>query len=331
MKTFVSAMILVFGITAIAPVSAQMTIPHTFSAGSPAVAQEVNENFTAVQTHLNNQFPTVDMSLYIPVAGLRNYLTISNMYASPPTIYTKAWDGTTESYLYSNGNRFERVYSPGPDGFYITEERDYDGSVLIRTANFDPPLPSMMSTINRPVGVTWGGASIITITYPACTNNSASWKITANITGDGNCGSWSPPSETHYVLAQSDCSYFNLSSYDGSDYLWASSDNNISGNQYTFTFTYYDYSTPNYTKFSSLGNVFLTITGGTLSGSYDWEHTDSGNVQICTGTTTMTGTIEVNLNKSFKRATYSVLGKEDISVSGITYIGITSSWVRLRS
>jgi hypothetical protein len=172
--------------------ASDVDIPNTFTSGTTAVAAEVNANFNAVkeavddndarittntgdisdlQAQLTGLLPTVNMDSYKPQSGLVKTMTYT--YFTGPGVadevydITVSWNGVTnvEEWAWENGNNYKFFYVQDAQGLLWEESEIYDsGTTTTTTEELDPPLLSIMASGDRAIGVSWGGASVITST-----------------------------------------------------------------------------------------------------------------------------------------------------------------------
>jgi len=166
-----------------------VAIPHTFQADTTARATDVNDNFSAVKdavddndtrittnendiAALSGQLATVDMDSYKPSINLVKIMkrtTYDQIGTINQVFVTISWDGNNEEWDYgvvlTPPSREIINYVPGPDSLLVThyEVYDVDPQVLLTTIDYDPAIPDIMGSGEKPKGGVWGGATVRTL------------------------------------------------------------------------------------------------------------------------------------------------------------------------
>ncbi len=117
-----------FTMAALSVMAAELTIPHTFTAGTPAKASEVNANFNAVKSAVDDKETRVDALETDNAANKANIATLQNSVGEKQNRVTGSCSvGSAISEIKADGTVVCEAFTPagkvvvGPASFFVSD------------------------------------------------------------------------------------------------------------------------------------------------------------------------------------------------------------------
>lgn len=159
MKKLLPCIMAIFILFSVSYADEALIVPHTFELRTPARAEEVNENFEAIEDIINQNL--IVMYDYGPPADSRKIFTLTSGSVTTINVNTDSATGI-ETWEYLDGSRVEHLKMDHVDGTLEIGRREYNTSgILVRDLTYFPAVIGVDLAEPKEIGRVWGNAYVL--------------------------------------------------------------------------------------------------------------------------------------------------------------------------